>query len=398
MDVVPNNKGHPSAHCEGHSYNLVRKKKDGTDVWFCSKRRSSRCPGTLSSKDGDVVSTSEHLCGPPEVERLEILRSLQNAKKRAREEDTPIEHIYSSELGGIHNKGYNFVAEMPSHSTTKRSLYRHRNQANGTLKEAKNREDVILEAELLKMEDGSSFLLEDNNFGERLIILCGRNGKESLKCHTDFFMDGTFKSCSKQFKQIYTIHADYGSSEEVTNIHPVLFALLPNKTKDTYVRLFLCIIQVIPEWNPINVTIDFEAATMSALREVFPQVEIHGCYFHMKKCLWRKVQDIGLIREYLDNEEVRLHISMCAALAFLKPEDVFDGWMEIHANAPNRLSFPRFLTILSKGGWKMRRYLSSYGAATKDDIELLMLLRDGITKSILCLEDRTQESRTLSFV
>lgn len=37
-------------------------------------------------------------------------------------------------------------------------------------------------------------------------------------------MDGTFKSCSKQFAQIYNIHVDYGSSKEETNVYPVEFA------------------------------------------------------------------------------------------------------------------------------------------------------------------------------
>ena len=80
-------------------------------------------------------------------------------------------------------------------------------------------------------------------------------------------------------------------------------------------------------------TVDFESAAISALKDVFPSVEVYGCHFHIKKYLWSKVQDLGLTGEYRKNE-VRLHIRMCAALAFLSPEDVLDGWPEIHSESP----------------------------------------------------------------
>jgi len=45
----------------------------------------------------------------------------------------------------------------------------------------------------------------------------------------------------------------------------VVFAFLPNKRKYTYIRLFRNILRHDPEWTPKNVTVDFEAATISAL-------------------------------------------------------------------------------------------------------------------------------------
>lgn len=38
---------------------------------------------------------------------------------------------------------------------------------------------------------------------------------------------------------------------------------------------------------------------------------------------------------YREDEEVQLQVRMCAALAFLRPEDVADGWAEIHPHASN---------------------------------------------------------------
>ena len=141
---------------------------------------------------------------------------------------------------------------------------------------------------------------------------------------------------------IYTIHADLGGRSDETNVFPVVFALLPNKKKETYVRLFQLIMEAVPQWRPSVVNVDFEASAIAALRQVFPTAEISGCYFHMKKCLWRKVQDVSLTENYRQNEEIRLHVSMCAALAFLKPEDVSEGWVEIHSQAPDNQKLSTF--------------------------------------------------------
>lgn len=155
-------------------------------------------------------------------------------------------------------------------------------------------------------------------------------------------MDGTFKSSSNQFKQIYTIHADLGSTATETNVAAVAFALLPNKKKETYVRMLQMILREVPDWKPETINIDFEASAVAALRDVFPDAKIQGCYFHFTQCLWRKVQDVGLVTLYSENEEIRKHIRMCAALAFLKPEDIDEGWIIIQETAPRDAKLAEF--------------------------------------------------------
>lgn len=342
MEVLTTNKGKPAAHYNGYAYREFRRNKDALVVWRCQKERSSRCRGMLKTKNGEVLEETDHSCGAPDTARLEVKKSICTAKKRAREEHASISQIYKEELGELHNKGYNFVTEMPHQLTTKRTLHIQRSNARGTQKEPKTQEEVALDKEMVHMKDGSNFLVIDEVLEERMIIFCSEKGKECLRSKQDFFMDGTFKSCSKQFNQIYTIHADYGSSEVETNIHPVVFALLPNKKKATYVRVFRHVLQAVPEWKPRNITVDFEGSAINAIREVSPTSEIHGCYFHFKKCLWRKVQEIGLTCEYKENEDIRLLIQMCAALAFLKIEDVQDGWVEIHSQAPQNPKLSAF--------------------------------------------------------
>lgn len=234
------------------------------------------------------------------------------------------------------------MTKMPNLETMKRTLRRQRSNARGNQQEPNNCQNINLNEEILKMGDGSSFLLSDDGQEERIIIFSGVKGKESLRTSSQFFMDGTFKSCSKQFAQVYTVHADLGGPSNETNVFPVVFALLPNKKKETYVRLFHLIKEAVPQWCPSRVNVDFEAAAISALHEVFPSTEVSGCYFHMKKCLWRQIQNLGLSEEYRKNDELKLLVNMCAALAFLKPEDVLDGWLQVHAEAPENPKLTEF--------------------------------------------------------
>ena len=93
-------------------------------------------------------------------------------------------------------------------------------------------------------------------------------------------MDGTFDYCANFFKQLYTIHT-YANNTYV----PVVFCLLPNKRKETYVTM----LQQIGEkcrklglqFSPTNIVVDFEIAVFSTIAEVFPAATIVGCRFYL---------------------------------------------------------------------------------------------------------------------
>lgn len=92
---------------------------------------------------------------------------------------------------------------MSLQNSTKQSLHRLGRKAQGIRKDAATSEEINLAQGLLKMNDGSSFLLYDDNGGQsdRILVFSSSKGRESFsKCNL-FFMVGTFKSCSKQFTQ-----------------------------------------------------------------------------------------------------------------------------------------------------------------------------------------------------
>ena len=109
-------------------------------------------------------------------------------------------------------------------------------------------------------------------------------------CRADrISMDGTFKSSPILFSQLYTFHC---KTKEKS--FPMLFALLPNKTAQTYRRLFDAIKTISNNLNlvfkPQEFLIDFEIAMIQAIQEKFREGNhLRGCYFHFAQAIWRKV-------------------------------------------------------------------------------------------------------------
>ena len=102
-----------------------------------------------------------------------------------------------------------------------------------------------------------------------------------------WYADGTFKVVPEQFFQLYTIHAEKGST-----IIPCIYALLTKKTQATYKKLFTKILEINPELNPFLIMVDFEKA-INAFEEKFLSVVL-GCFVHLSQNIYRKIQSAGL--------------------------------------------------------------------------------------------------------
>lgn len=137
-----------------------------------------------------------------------------------------------------------------------------------------------------------------------------------------------------QFCQLYSIHVDIGSSDTETNICPAVYALLPDKTEDTYFHMLVAIKESFPSWMPSTVKLDFEVAMISAIRRVLPHTQISGCSFHFSQSVWRKIQTIGLTSEYKENQDVARTVRRCAALVHIPPQHIDDAWLTIMEDAP----------------------------------------------------------------
>lgn len=325
MEFLETKRGQPKLAYLGHKYTHLRDNKDSTKAWRCINRK---CSGYLTSCNLEVIRQTPHTC-VPDPASVDVEKCILQCKKRVREELTTVPKIFNSSLASIKDAGLEFVTEVPSFTSKKSALYRERRKALGAV-QFKSCLDIVLPPKLT-----SNFLLLDDIVeGDRILVFGSDQAKENVEKTNTFFADGTFKSCCKEFTQLYTIHADIGSTVESTNIVPILYSLLPNKSERTYTRLFSLLKEKLPSWNPTYFKIDFEISAINAFRSVFPRSQLKGCNFHFNQCLWRKVQSLGLAKMYIENTEVKEHIRKCAALAHLPPHSIEDGWISIMETAP----------------------------------------------------------------
>lgn len=276
----------------------------------------------------EILRRTDHKC-LPNVAQEDVDICLSQAKKRAREEiRSSVPQIFEEEMVPVFSKGLEFVTEIPNFRSIKGRLYDARRKTLG-IQSFKSRKEIVLPSTLTE-----DFLICDDGGDNKILVFASSDDLKVLSENENFFGDGTFKSCCPQFAQLYTIHVDIRSTPDETNILPAAYALLPDKQESTYIRLFTLLKKLV-KWNPKTFTIDYESACISAIRKCFEDIKLFGCNFHFNQCLWRKVQSIGLSTLYVQNELVRRHVRMCAALAYLPPEYVDEGWLSIMEDNPD---------------------------------------------------------------
>ena len=146
-----------------------------------------------------------------------------------------------------------------------------------------------------------------------------------------WFGDGTFKVVPEIFYQLYTIHC-----LTVNGVIPCVYALLPNKQRQTYLTLFRRLLALNPRLNPRSFLIDYEQAARSAIEEVFPQVSLKGCFYHLSQSIYRKVQEEGLQVPYQSDDHLALKIRMLAGLAFVPMHRVVDDFETLLQDFPSQ--------------------------------------------------------------
>lgn len=196
--------------------------------------------------------------------------------------------------------GLDKVIALPTYESQKNTLYRHRNSNFGVDKTVFDTvKNVKIPPKFKKF-----VLAEYCESKTRIIVFCFDDTRNKMAALKIFFADGTFKSCPRLFHQIFTIHADLGSSNESTALTPLVYALMSDRKKKTYEILFRLIKSQIPDWNPSSFTCDFEEAIMSAITKVFPDVNLHGCYYHFNKAVWKNGRELGLTKSKVKKKSI----------------------------------------------------------------------------------------------
>ena len=144
--------------------------------------------------------------------------------------------------------------------------------------------------------------------------------------------DGTFEMAPNSAYQVYTIHG-FVNGEGV----PLVWAILPNKTTDTYKEMFNAVRSALTStFGDIGsiqyVITDFERAAINAVHDVFPEVTVKGCTFHFRQALMRRIQQEGLKPVYdaqSEQDAVRRWLRQVMAMSMLPAFAVSLAWNEV---------------------------------------------------------------------
>ena len=251
----------------------------------------------------------------PSEAKCEIAKVRANIKRRATETQNPAQVILRRELGGISEAA---AINLPALHHIRRNI-RLQKQSNQQLPSPANREDVPeLPLQYQRSYANEQFLIFDSGQGDadRIFIFGTNQSLQLLSQSQNWFGDGTFKVCPQIFFQIYTIHAQING-----RILPCIYALLPNKTEETYTRLFREVEQHVAN-SPTDILMDFERAALNSVGQVYPNTEFKGCFYHFSSNIWKHIQNLGLQNHYQDDENFALWLRMLSALAFVPPNDV----------------------------------------------------------------------------
>ena len=158
---------------------------------------------------------------------------------------------------------------------------------------------------------------------ERIFIFASESGLRFLSECDHWYGDETFKVCPDLFFQLYTIHGQQNG-----NIYPCVFALLPNKTANTYVRFFQEVFNRVDN-QPADILVDFERAAINAIQRLNGNIDVKGCFYHLSSNIWKKIQHLGFQERFQNEADFAIRLKMLAATAFLPPAQVINGFEEL---------------------------------------------------------------------
>ncbi|KAL0809842.1 hypothetical protein ABMA28_011331 [Loxostege sticticalis] len=332
-----NQKGNDTLLYDGHRFNKTNRiNKNGSTFWRCVNKNECSGSVTVDVHLKQVLRKSEHKCLPHQ-EKNDVLIKMNKLKKEVCKNLTPVKGLFEKSFDTTSTPS----TSLPTFHEKKDTLYRARKKFLNADKLTFNTvKDVSVPESLAQ-----NFLVAEVGEEDKILLFASKLSRKIMQGSSshNYYGDGTFKSVAKPFYQLYTLHIDLHSDENTTSLVPVVYALLPDKSQNTYTRLFRLIKEL------LGVTIktfksDYEIAAMNAVKAVFPQVKVSGCYFHYQKAVWKKAKELKVNR----TSDQRNIIRRAAILPLLPPDYIAEGWQIICEKIEATRNMDNFLHYFEK--------------------------------------------------
>lgn len=177
-------------------------------------------------------------------------------------------------------------------------------------------EEVRIEGPWAETWGRDQFLWHMDNAWGIAVFATEDNIRKLQRCGT-VYMDATFKSCPRPYKQVFTVLGDVHGF-----IVPLVHVLMIQRTTGHYRQVFHCVKSTMRRvthhhWRPQKVICDFEQALITALETELTRTRVCGCYFHFNQALWKRVQGLGLAPAFRHDHRLAAVIRKVMALGHL---------------------------------------------------------------------------------
>ncbi|CAF1649795.1 unnamed protein product [Adineta ricciae] len=335
----------PIIFMSGYSYLFMSAaSKLGTTGYRCA-RKDLKCPATIHIYTNNNTfqrwNRKRHVHPPDPIDRRRRL-IIATIKKPVISEHIPVCSIVEQEYTKAKlTKEEQVVFKNPKQLES--GLLKSRRKMYPPLPTCQN---FMIRDFMLTTTDSTRFLLFDDTrdeFGGRLLVF---SSKHQINLLLKYDMaDGTFRSCSRLFEQVYVIMA-----VKYSKTYPVLFALTTNREQETYCAM----IDVINtearnrgvSFAPHTFISDYERAWMNAVNQkvmtIFLTLETD--------CIYRWIQTNGLAKTYEEHEENRQIFRSFMALSLLPKDRVHEGFHIVKVVRKGTMNFVNLYIISSVNG------------------------------------------------
>lgn len=288
---------------------------NGKIYWKCTHYYTHRCKARCHTINGLVVSQNGLHNHESDLSSIECRNVMSSMRSEALNTMNSTSQIISNCTRLL---PHTISVALPPLQAIKRSIQRERSRHNQAPSNPNSLAEIVIPLEYSMSFDGSTFLQRDNLSENRILIFGTSDNLSLLSTHRNWYIDGTFKVCPLLFLQLFTVNVIINGS----NI-PILYALMARRNVDSYNYIFNFLSSVVGNNYPLTITSDFENASISSVSTLFPDTQLHGCYFHFNQALWRKIQSIPVILNLYNNDsDFKISLRMISALSFVPHDDV----------------------------------------------------------------------------
>ncbi|KAH7708927.1 hypothetical protein AAVH_23803 [Aphelenchoides avenae] len=322
----------PKVTDNGHGYVFDRRSADQTLLFY----RCDNCPARIHvcAETGAIVRRINDHSHGSDVARIEAAKVVAAVKRRCAENQELPGQLVATALQNVNEA---IMGKLPSTRAIKQSTNRQRNKVGAVPANPANLQDLVIpEQYRYYCPDENTrelYVLADSGPGDERVIIFGRQSSgEWAHLMQVLYADGTFSISPGLFYQVFVLLAKRGSY-----VLPVAYGLLPNKSRESYERFFTLLKGAWPQLNPVTVSLDFEQATLTAIRNAFPEAALLGCLYHLAKNVRPHVGREQLLARYNNDADFAVQVRTIVALAFVPLADVELAFETLEDELPDEL-------------------------------------------------------------